>query len=40
MIAEKEDVLCGIKESDKAGRPNSLPRTVEQLMERRRKNCH
>jgi hypothetical protein len=38
IITEKEDLLCGLKEADKANRPGSLPKTVAEMMARRRMN--
>lgn len=40
LVSEKEEILCGIKESDKKGRPDTLPKTVAELMRRRAENMH
>lgn len=40
LIREKEEILCGIKESDKGARLNELPKTAAELLARRRKEMH
>lgn len=40
MVNEKEEILCGIKESVKNSRPATLPKTVAELMKRREQKVH
>lgn len=38
LITEKEEILCGLKDTVKDERPNALPKSVAELMARRRMN--
>jgi uncharacterized protein (DUF4415 family) len=40
LVNEKEEILCGIKESVKNSRPATLPQTVAELMKRREQKVH